>query len=89
MGQLRLSGVMPSGHEGTVMPRRIYYVDDAQATFDGLDLGRPTRLAENPTIGDFPLPSRGALVIGQGTWQIRDPEEFNRTRIALMKRETR
>ena len=29
-----------------------------------------------------------ALVIGQGTWQIRDPEEFSRTRIALLKGES-
>jgi hypothetical protein len=71
------------------MPRRIYFVDDASATLDGVNLGRPTRLTDNPIIGDFRLPSRGALVIGQGVWQIRDPEEFSRTRIALTKRERR
>ncbi len=88
MGRLALSGEMPSGHVGKLMPQRMYYVDDAQATLDGLDLGRPTRLAENPKIGDLPLPARGVLVIGQGMWQIRDPEEFSRTRTAVMVRET-
>jgi hypothetical protein len=85
MGQLRLSGGMPSGHVGTVMPQRMYYVDHAQATLDGVDLGRPCRTDQNPMIGDLPLPSRGVLVVGQAMWQIRDPIEFNRTRFRLME----
>ena len=85
MGQLRLSGGMPSGHVGTVMPQRMYYVDHAQATLDGVDLGRPCRLDQNPMIGDLPLPSRGVMVVGQAMWPIRDPDEFNRTRFRLME----
>jgi len=79
-GRLQLSGVMPSGHTGTLMPQRMYFVDDARATLNGVDLGRPTRLRDNPTIGEVPLPARGVLAIGQGVWQILDPVEFDRTR---------
>ena len=36
--------------------------------FDGVNLGSPTRLRENPTIGGVPLPARGVLAIGQAMW---------------------
>jgi hypothetical protein len=80
MGHLNLSGVMPSGHHGTLMPQRMYFIDDSQASLDGVDLGRPTQLPVNPTIGDVPLPARGVLAIGQGVWEIKDRSEYERTR---------
>lgn len=80
MGDLQLSGTMPSGHTGTLMPQRMYFVDDSHGTFDGVDLGRPTRLRENPRIGDVPLPARGVLAVGQAVWEILDPAEYERTR---------
>ncbi len=80
IGRLQLAGVMPSGHTGILMPQRMYLIDDAAATLDGTDLGRPARLGENPTIGDVPLPARGVLAIGQAVWEIRDPQEYARTR---------
>lgn len=83
MGNLTMSGVMPSGHFGTLMPQRMYLVEDSVATLDGVDLGRPSRSLPNPSIGDVPLPARGVLAIGQGVWEIRDPVEYEHT-----KRET-
>ena len=80
LGQLRLAGTMPSGHTGTLMPARMYYIDDAQATLDGADLGRPARLQANPTIGEVTLSARGILATGQAMWQILDPAEYERTR---------
>jgi hypothetical protein len=80
MGQLKLTGTMPSGHAGTLMPQRMYFIDDSQATLDGADLGRPARLRDNPTIGGVPLPARGVLATGQAAWQILDPAEYERTR---------
>jgi hypothetical protein len=80
MGQLRLSGTMPSGHAGTLMPRRMYFIDDSQATLDGVDLGRPAHLPGNPTIGGVSLPVRGVLATGQAVWKILDPAEYERTR---------
>jgi hypothetical protein len=70
MGQLELAGTMPSGHEGLLMPQRMYLVDDSVATLDGADLGRPAQLSVNPTIGGVPLPARGVLAEGQATWRV-------------------
>ena len=75
-----MSGVMPSGHTGTLMPQQMYFVDESPATLDGIDLGRPVHLRENPRIGDVPLPARGVLAVGQGLWKILDEVEYERTR---------
>jgi hypothetical protein len=75
MGTLKLSGQMPSEHTGVLMPQRMYLIDHAHATLDGTDLGHPTRLASNPTIGNVALPATGVLAIGQAMWRIRDLDE--------------
>lgn len=80
IGRLQMSGVMPSGHSGLLMPQRMYLVNQSSAVLDGVDLGRPTRLRQNPTIGSVPLPARGVLAIGQAMWQISDPDEFDSAR---------
>lgn len=80
MGQLRLTGTMPSGHTGMLMPARMYYIDHSHATLDGVDLGQPARLQANPTIGEVTLPARGVLATGQAMWQILDPAEYEDTR---------
>lgn len=80
MGRLQMAGVMPSGHSGLLMPRRMYLVNRSSAILDGVDLGSPARLGENPTIGGVPLPARGVLAIGQAMWPIRDPDEFDAAR---------
>ena len=78
LGRLELAGPMPSGHVGTLMPRRMYVIDEATATLNGTDLGNPARLDTNPRIGGVPLPARGVLAIGSGVWRIRDRAEFAR-----------
>ncbi|MFG2192601.1 hypothetical protein [Streptomyces sp. NPDC048639] len=80
LGRLQLSGVMPSGHTGTLMPQQMYFIDHARATLDGIDLGSPVRLRESPRIGDVTLPARGVLAIGQAAWEIRDRAAYERTR---------
>jgi hypothetical protein len=80
MGAIRMHGVMPSGHVGTLMPERMYFINDAAATLDGTDLGRPERAATTPDIGRVTLPARGVLAVGQAAWQILDPAEYQRTR---------
>jgi hypothetical protein len=68
MGRLQLSGTMPSGHYGTLMPQRMFFVHQSHARLDGVDLGRPNRLRDNPTIGGVALPARGVLAMGQAAW---------------------
>lgn len=80
MGRLQMSGVMPSGHSGLLMPQRMYFVHESRAVLDGVHLGTPTRLRENPVIGGVPLPARGVLAIGQAMWPIRDRDEFDSAR---------
>ncbi len=80
MGRIQMSGVMPSGHSGLLMPQRMYLVDESGAVLDGTDLGRPARLQENPAIGGVPLPARGVLAIGQAMWPIGDRDEYEAAR---------
>jgi hypothetical protein len=80
MGDLQLTGTLPGGHTATIMPQRMYFVDEAQATLDGADLGRPAHLRASPLIGGIPLPARGVLSIGQAVFGILDPAEYQRTR---------
>jgi hypothetical protein len=75
LGDIALSGEMPSGHTGVLMPQRMHLVDEAKATLQGVDLGSPTRLAENPTIGGVPLPARGVLAFGQAMWPVLDQQD--------------
>jgi hypothetical protein len=70
MGEIQLSGVMPSGHIGQLMPQRMYLVDESTACLGGVHLGRPVCLAANPQIGEFRLPSRGVLVEGGAVWDV-------------------
>lgn len=79
MGDVTLIGTMPSGHHGILMPARIYFVSESAAVFDGVDLGAPTRTAENPRIGDLGLPARPAFAVGCGFWEILDHEGYRRT----------
>jgi hypothetical protein len=80
IGEIELSGVMPSGHTGTLMPKQMYFIDESRAVLGGMDLGQPTHLAQCPTIGSVPLPARGVLAIGEAVWDILDPVEYEQTR---------
>lgn len=80
MSDIRMSGTMPSGHVGTLMPEQMYFINEASAVLSGGDLGRPTRGKSTPRIGEIPLPARGVLAIGQAAWKILDPSEYARTR---------
>jgi hypothetical protein len=82
LGAIRLSGRTPSGHEGILMPRRMYLIKRSTAWLDGVNVGRPTTVRPVPRIGDVTLPGRGVLAIGQAAWAILDPAEYARTRAA-------
>lgn len=78
LGEIRMSGTMPSGHEGVLMPQRMYFIDETSAVLDGVDLGCATRVSPNPQIGQVPLPARGVLAIGGGAWEIPNSKGVRR-----------
>ena len=80
LGDVRFSFTAASGHEATIVPQEVYYVDDSEAVLGGGDLGEPVRLEENPTIGGVPTPTRPVFVFGQAHMQIRDEAEYRRAR---------
>ena len=80
MGDISMSGTMPSGHTGILMPERMYFVNATAAVLNGEDLGRAARVSPNPQIGDLALPARGVLAIGGAAWAIQDHDEYARTR---------
>ena len=82
MGDLKLSGRMPSGHTGILMPGRMYLIDEARASLDGRDLGSPVIVKRPPAIGEVPLPTRGVLAIGGAMWRILDRVEYESTKVA-------
>jgi hypothetical protein len=75
MGDICMSGTMPSGHVGILMPQRMYFIDQATAALDDEDLGHAVRVSPNPQIGQVPLPARGVLAVGQAAWAILHNDE--------------
>ncbi len=87
LGDIGLSGAMPSGHAGILMPECMYFIDETTAILASADLGCAARVSTNPRIGEVALPARGVLAIGQGAWKILDADEYERTRAETMTRE--
>jgi hypothetical protein len=83
LGVIKLSGYMPSDHYGILMPKRMYFINRSSIRINGIDLGQPARVRPNPKIGNVPLPSRGIFSIGEAYWEIKDINEYNRTRAEL------
>lgn len=80
MGDVRMRGRMPSGHTGTLMPQRTYFIDDSTAMLYGEDLGHAAHAGATPDIGGFRMPARGVLAIGQAAWPLLDHDEYAPTR---------
>lgn len=83
LGPIRLKGRMPSGHIGTLMPLRMYFIESSSAKLNEEYLGRPAHPAGPIDIGGVPVPCRGVLAVGQAAWEIVDPLEYLRTRAEL------
>lgn len=80
MGSINFSFQTPSGMSACILPEEIYGAKDAKATYKGNDLGEPTNLGENPTIGKVALPKRPAFMIGHAYARIKDINEYRATK---------
>jgi hypothetical protein len=80
MGDVRLSFVNPRGQDAVIMPEQVYLIDNSEAVWEDRDLGHPVRLSENPTIGNVPLPTRPAFMVGHAHARVEDLEAYERAR---------
>lgn len=80
LGAVSLAGRAPAGQHVVAALERMYWVERSGATLHGRDLGRPVTLRACPTIGDWPLPRRGVLAIGEAHSTIEDPSDHARLR---------
>ena len=71
MGNIKLAGVMPSGHFGILMPQRIYFINHTQVRLDGVDLGEPTKVSPNPSIGNFFAGRNFIAFLNQNMFSVR------------------
>jgi len=83
IGPVDLSGRLPGGMVGNLMPKRIYRIEDSVARLDGDDLGAPVRPEETPYFGEFKLPSCPLFAVGEAHVQIPDREEYEQLRRAV------
>ena len=75
LGNVRLTGRVPNGQRFLAAPRHIWLVATSRAELHGQPLGEPAPLAPQARLGDFWLPQRGMLAIGQAYF-----ERFDRVR---------
>jgi hypothetical protein len=86
LGRIDLSGRLPGGMFGTMMPGRAYRITDAAARLDGRDLGEPVRVSEPPRLGEFELPSTPLFAIGEAHVETPDPREYERLAREALRR---
>lgn len=78
LGRSDLSGRLPGGMPGTMMPGRVYRIHESTARLDGVDLGAPVRADRPPRFGDFALPSVPLFAVGEAHVETPDREEYDR-----------
>jgi hypothetical protein len=67
-GHVALAGSVPNGQHFQANPLRVWLVEGATASLDGVDLGRPAPLAEQARLGDFWIPQRGVFAVGRASF---------------------
>ena len=69
VGRVGLHGRAPNGQWFAVNPRRLWVVADSHATVNGEDVGVPGPLAEQASLGDFWIPQRGIVAVGEAVFE--------------------
>jgi hypothetical protein len=72
-GRLGLHGTAPNGQRFVANPRALWAIVDSRARLAGEDLGPPGPVHPQARLGDFWIPQRGILAIGQSYFELFDP----------------
>jgi hypothetical protein len=73
VGRVGLQGRVPNGQHFIAAPRLLWAVVDSRARAAGEDLGPPGPVQPQARLGDFWVPQRGILAIGQAYFDAFDP----------------
>ncbi len=73
VGNVGLSGRVPNGQNFVANPRVLWNVRDSRARLAGEEFGPPGPVQPQARLGDFWIPQRGILAIGQAYFEIFDP----------------
>ena len=71
-GKLALSGTVPNGQRFIANPRRIWVVTTASLTVGARSAGKPGAVHPQAQLGDFRIPQRGLLAIGNAAFEALD-----------------
>lgn len=72
-GHIALVGEVPNHQHFRANPKRMWFVQDSDATVRGEDLGPVGPLNEQTRLGDFWIPQRGIFMIGSSAFEPFDP----------------
>jgi hypothetical protein len=72
-GRVGLHGQVPNGQHFIANPRVLWAVADSRARLAGVDLGAPGPVHPQAHLGDFWIPQRGILAIGEATFDTFEP----------------
>lgn len=72
-GKLSMAGVAPNRQSFIANPRKIWVVKSARLRFGGRDVNQPGPVTPQAQLGDFRIPQRGILAIGNTAFDTLDP----------------
>lgn len=88
LGDITLATTVPNGHEALLVTEQLFPIVDGRARLDGVDLGDPAALPDNPTFGVARLPARPVFTVGPGYLTIVDEDEYEAA-VASARRDAR
>ncbi len=72
-GKLGMTGSVPNGQAFIANPRRIWVVKSAVLRVGGRETNEPGPVTPQAQLGDFFIPQRGLLAIGNAAFDVLDP----------------
>ncbi|MGK2962831.1 MAG: hypothetical protein ACSLFK_11885 [Gemmatimonadaceae bacterium] len=78
-GRVRLYGSVPNGQRFIANPKVLWSVSNSTATLDGESFGAPAPVEPQARLGDFLIPQRGILAIGQAYFDAFDPARHSQS----------